>query len=365
MNSGAKRIMNSQKIISIFIALALLANQLYAHGVTDAEKQMIAEGGNLRFMWIGLTHMLSGYDHLAFIFGVIFVLDRFKDVVKFMTVFTLGHSITLILATYTSFSVNYYLIDAVIALSVSYKALHNLDGFKKYLGFNPPSMLKMVFAFGLIHGLGLSTRLQELPLDRGSLLENIVSFNIGVEVGQVSALALMIILMSLVRKSHHFNSFSKTSNVLLFAFGGLLFLFQLHGYQHQPEVTTKTELSVPLDSAGYILEYKEISDWKDTIIIKIPAEGEVEYKVLGVKEKSISYLWTSESNEVYFDFHGEPANDTTISFISYLKDTDVKQIGTLLPPFTGNHGWYWHNENEEEVIIQLYLSGHYERMDLK
>ena len=160
----------------LLVLLAFFASQTFGHGMSEAEKQSIIEGGNLRYIWIGATHMLSGYDHLAFVFGIIFFLTRFKEIVKYITAFTVGHSITLIIATFNAIQVNYFLVDAVIALSVCYIAFHNLDGFKKWLNVKPPNMLVMIFSLGLIHGLGLSTRLQQLPLSENSLLMNIISF---------------------------------------------------------------------------------------------------------------------------------------------------------------------------------------------
>ena len=158
----------------------LLVTQAFGHGMSEAEKQSIVDGGNLRFMWIGATHMLSGYDHLAFVFGIVFFLTKFKDIVKYITVFTLGHSVTLIWATFNAVQVNYYLIDAVIALSVCYIAFANVDGFKKVLHVKAPNLLIMIGGLGLIHGLGLSTRLQQLPLNDEQLLLNIISFNVGI-----------------------------------------------------------------------------------------------------------------------------------------------------------------------------------------
>lgn len=231
----------------LFTVLILLtASQVFGHGMSEAEKQIIIEGGNLRYIWIGMTHMLSGYDHLAFVFGIIFFLTKFKDIVKYITAFTVGHSITLIFATFLAVQVNYYLVDAVIALSVIYIAFHNLDGFKKYLNIKAPNMLAMIFGLGLIHGLGLSTRLQQLPLseDNVSLLMNIISFNVGIEVGQITALAVMLVLIAAFRKSHAFKSFSKAANTLLIIAGALLFLMQMHGYEHSAnpeEFTANTE----------------------------------------------------------------------------------------------------------------------------
>jgi len=210
----------------------LLVTQAFGHGMSEAEKQSIVDGGNLRFMWIGSTHMLSGYDHLAFVFGIVFFLTKFKDIVKYITVFTLGHSVTLIWATFNAVQVNYYLIDAVIALSVCYIAFANVDGFKKVLHVKAPNLLIMIGGLGLIHGLGLSTRLQQLPLNDEQLLLNIISFNVGIEVGQILALTVMLYALSGLRRTKSFESISLISNYGLVFAGLLLFLSQMHGFQH-------------------------------------------------------------------------------------------------------------------------------------
>lgn len=212
----------------------LTSSTSWAHGISEADKQAMLSGGYLKYVWLGATHMLTGYDHLLFIFGVIFFLTTFKDIVRFISVFTLGHCITLIFATFFKITANYFLIDAVIALSVMYKGFENIDGFKKYFSWQPPSLLKMVFAFGLIHGFGLSTRLQQLPLgdDAQSMLIRILSFNVGVEVGQIIALTIMLILLKGWRKTSSFEKFAKAANVALIAGGIFLFNMQFHGYWH-------------------------------------------------------------------------------------------------------------------------------------
>ncbi|MCK4587973.1 MAG: HupE/UreJ family protein [Gammaproteobacteria bacterium] len=210
----------------------LLANQAFGHGMSEAEKLSIMEGGNLRYMWIGATHMLSGYDHLLFVLGIVFFLTRFRDIVKYITAFTLGHSATLIFATLNGIQVNYFLIDAVIAISVCYIAFANLDGFRKYLDVKPPNLLAMIAGLGLIHGLGLSTRLQQLPLNEDELLLNIISFNVGIEVGQIMALTAMLVLLAGWRKSASFKPFSVISNYGLIFAGLVLFMMQMHGYSH-------------------------------------------------------------------------------------------------------------------------------------
>ena len=214
------------------LASCLLAGEALGHGMSAAEQTSIMEGGNLKYLSIGASHMLSGYDHLLFVFGIIFFLTRFKDIVKYITAFTLGHSFTLILATFNGIQVNYFLIDAIIALSLCYIAFTNLDGFKKHLGVKAPNLLVMIVALGLIHGLGLSTRLQELPLSDDDLLMNIISFNLGIELGQILALSVMLVLLTLLRKRNSFPVFSKISNYGLIFAGLVLFMMQMHGYSH-------------------------------------------------------------------------------------------------------------------------------------
>jgi hypothetical protein len=230
------------------LAAVFMAGQVFAHGMSEAEKQSILDGGNWSYLRLGATHMLSGYDHLLFVFGIVFFLTNFKDIVKYITAFTIGHSVTLIWATFNGIQVNYFLIDAVIGLSVCYIAFANLDGFKRYLHMKPPNLLAMIAGLGLIHGLGLSTRLQQLPLKKDELLLNIISFNVGVELGQVLALAVMLLLLSSWRKLPSFKSFSVLSNYALIFGGALLFLMQMHGYSH---VSTPDEFGFSSDSHAH------------------------------------------------------------------------------------------------------------------
>jgi hypothetical protein len=213
----------------------MLSLNSFAHGISADTKRSMIEGGYLKYVLLGAEHMITGHDHLLFLFGVIFFLTTFKDVVKFISVFTLGHCITLIFATFMGISANYWLVDAIIAVSVCYKGFDNNKGFENYFGMKKsPNLLVMVFIFGLIHGFGLSTRLQQLPLgEKGSsMLIRILSFNVGVEVGQVAALAIMLVVLKSFRSSQLFNRFSKISNDFLIFAGFMLLLMQLHGYQH-------------------------------------------------------------------------------------------------------------------------------------
>jgi len=220
------------KRVLILCGVLLISNQLFAHGMSEEEKSAILDGGNLSYIWTGATHMLSGYDHLLFVFGIVFYLSTFKDIVKYVSAFTVGHSVTLIFATFNQIQLNYYLIDAVIALSVCYIAFANLDGFKKYWNVQAPNMLLMILGLGLIHGFGLSTRLQELPLNPDELLLNIISFNVGIELGQIAALTAMLAVLSVWRHRATFVTFSTITNQLIMVLGILLFLMQMHGYSH-------------------------------------------------------------------------------------------------------------------------------------
>lgn len=221
----------------VITALAIVPLLAPAHGISDSDKQRMLEGGYLQYVGLGATHMLSGYDHLLFLFGVVFFLTTFKDIAKFVTVFTLGHCITLIFGTFLQITWNYYLVDALIAISVIYKGFDNNGGFQKHFGIASPNLLVMVFGFGLLHGFGLSTRLQQLPLgdDKTSILLRILSFNVGVEIGQIAALTVMLALLAIWRKRASFARFSVLANTGLIYAGVLLLLMQLHGYQHDTD----------------------------------------------------------------------------------------------------------------------------------
>jgi len=207
-----------------------LPNVLAAHGVSESDQEILRNGNLLSYIFVGAKHMITGYDHLLFLTGVIFYLNNFKDIVKFITVFTIGHSITLISATYLGIRADEHLIDAVIALSVLYKGFENLGGFKAWFNTKSPNLLFMVFVFGLIHGFGLSTRLQSFDLGAGQFLAKIVSFNIGVELGQVLALIPIVFIITRWKKHLSYNSFHKLVNSFLIIAGIALFVFQIYGY---------------------------------------------------------------------------------------------------------------------------------------
>ncbi|WP_435623590.1 HupE/UreJ family protein [Flagellimonas sp.] len=214
---------------SLLLLLLFVPLLAFAHDVTSADQELLRTGGLWAYIRVGATHMLTGYDHLLFLTGVIFFLKGFKDILMFITVFTIGHCITLIGATYSGITANEHLVDAVIALSVLYKGFENLGGFEK-LKVKSPNLLFMVGLFGLIHGFGLSTRLQSFEMGEGQFLAKILCFNLGVEVGQVLALIPIVFVITMARKHSQFPAFYKAVNWYLVLAGIVLFVYQMYGY---------------------------------------------------------------------------------------------------------------------------------------
>lgn len=223
--------MRSRHVLLALFALSLIAPPVFAHAIggKDAEFVRNAIGADpFPFLYLGAKHMVTGYDHLLFLTGVIFFLYRLKDVLLYVTLFSLGHSTTLILGVLFDLSVSAHLVDMVIGLSVSYKAFENLGGFRR-LGLEPDNRIA-VGAFGLVHGLGLATKLQELGLNAEGLLPNLIAFNVGVEIGQITALSVILLAMTFWRTTKSFGRLAITANALLFLAGVVLAGEQLAGY---------------------------------------------------------------------------------------------------------------------------------------
>ena len=235
-----------KKILLLLLCTPLIG---WAHGVSQSIIDAMADASLMDFIYFGAEHMVTGYDHILFLIGVVFFLSNYTDIFKFITAFTIAHCITLIFATFYGITANAYLIDAVIAFSVIYKGFENLDGFKKYFTVNAPNLILMVFIFGLIHGFGLSTKLQEVAIASGINLSlaQILCFNVGVEFGQIAVLIILFPLLSLLR-GKSFDRISKISNRLLVIAGILLLGYQLNGYftddshhhQHQQQIEVET-----------------------------------------------------------------------------------------------------------------------------
>lgn len=227
----------SASVGAALAALALLASPLaHAHGVADGDAVFIesVSGAHLLpFLYLGAKHMVTGYDHLLFLFGVIFFLYRLKEVGLYVTLFAIGHSSTLLFGVLSGTHVNPYLVDAVIGLSVVYKALDNLGAFKTWFGVQPDTRAA-VFIFGLFHGLGLATKLQDFTLSADGLVPNMLAFNVGVEIGQLLALTAILIAMAFWRRTAAFPRQAFAANTVLMSAGFILTGYQLAGYLSTP-----------------------------------------------------------------------------------------------------------------------------------
>lgn len=223
------------KKIYAFVILFLcgaLGSMAYAHGVDEDTQTFLLGNSGVAFgpfLYIGAKHMITGYDHLLFLVGVIFFLYKPKEVLLYVSFFTIGHSTTLLLGVLADININAFLIDAIIALSIVYKGFDNLGGFKRFFG-KQPNTKAAVLIFGLFHGFGLASKLQEFKFDQEGLFTNLIGFNIGVEIGQFIALAVVLILITIWRRQPSFMKFSTITNTALMAAGFLLLGFQLTGY---------------------------------------------------------------------------------------------------------------------------------------
>lgn len=215
-----------------FPLLLLATGVAFAHGVQGDDKAFLEQssGRNLIvFMYLGAKHMVTGYDHLLFLFGVVFFLYRMRDVAAYVTLFALGHSATLLFGVLGGVHVNAYLVDAIIGLSVVYKGLDNLGAFQRWFGFQPNTKVA-VLVFGFFHGFGLATKLQEFQLSPNGLVPNILAFNAGVELGQLLALSGILVVMGFWRRSAAFTRHAFAANTLLMTAGFVLIGYQVTAY---------------------------------------------------------------------------------------------------------------------------------------
>ena len=229
MSSQCKPLLRIAALISLTLLLPAVAS---AHNVSARDATFVESNKGAAiapFLYLGAKHMVTGYDHLLFLVGVIFFLYRLKDVVQYVSLFTIGHSATLLAGVLGHVHANSYIVDAIIGFSVVYKAFDNMDGFKRFLGFQPNTKIA-VLAFGLFHGFGLATKLQEFALSQDGLTANIVSFNVGVEIGQVLALTAVLIGLSVWRTRPGFLRHAFATNTLLMLGGFMLVGYQVTGY---------------------------------------------------------------------------------------------------------------------------------------
>jgi hypothetical protein len=200
--------------------------------VAEGDKGYIQEITGVHFipfMYLGAKHMVTGYDHLLFLAGVIFFLYRMKHIAIYVTLFAVGHSTTMIAGVYFNISMNSYLIDAIIGLSVVYKALDNMGAYQRWFGFQPNTKAATLI-FGLFHGFGLATKVQEYQIAPDGLLPNLIAFNLGVEVGQLLALAAILIAIGYWRRTDSFWRHAYSANVAIMTAGFVLVGMQLTGY---------------------------------------------------------------------------------------------------------------------------------------
>ncbi len=219
-------------VAALVVFTLLLPGGASAHNVSKRDATFVESNTGtavVPFLYLGAKHMVTGYDHLLFLVGVIFFLYRLKDVVQYVSLFTVGHSATLLLGVLGHVHANPYIVDAIIGFSVVYKAFDNMDGFKRMLGFEPNTKAA-VLVFGLFHWFGLATKLQEIALSQNGLVPNIVSFNVGVAIGQCLALTAVFIGLSYWRTRAGFLRHAFVTNTLLMAGGFLLVGYQITGY---------------------------------------------------------------------------------------------------------------------------------------
>ena len=228
-NTAVMRILALATVLLIFLASGAEA---WAHNVAEGDKGYIQESSGtliLPFIYLGAKHMVTGYDHLLFLFGVILFLYRLKDVGIYVTLFAIGHSTTLLFGVLTGITANAYLIDAIIGLSVVYKALDNLGAFQRWFGFQP-STKAATLIFGFFHGFGLATKIIEFEIAEDGLIPNLLAFNVGVEIGQLLALGAILIVMGFWRRTESFMRHAFAANTLLMTAGFMLVGYQLVGF---------------------------------------------------------------------------------------------------------------------------------------
>lgn len=210
----------------------LLSATSYAHGVAEGDKGYLQEvsGVNiLPFVYLGAKHMFTGYDHILFLLGVIFFLYKLKHIGAYVSLFAVGHSTTMLLGVYFGTNISGYLIDAIIGLSVVYKALDNMGAYQRWFGVQPNTKVATL-VFGLFHGLGLATKIQDYELSPDGLIANMFAFNVGVEIGQLMALATILIVMGYWRRTNSFLRHAYSVNVIMMAAGFMLIGYQLTGH---------------------------------------------------------------------------------------------------------------------------------------
>ncbi|MFT5548822.1 MAG: hypothetical protein ACI9CO_000739 [Candidatus Azotimanducaceae bacterium] len=219
-------------LLMLAFTMLVWTDSVLAHAVTQGDKGYIQEitGVNIiPFIYLGAKHMVTGYDHILFLFGVIFFLYGMRQIAIYVSLFAIGHSITMLAGVYFDFGINSYIIDAIIGFSVVYKALDNLGAFKRWFGYQPDTRLATM-VFGLLHGFGLASKIIEYDISADGLVPNLLAFNVGVEIGQLLALAGILLVMRYWRASASFVRQAYAANVVMMTAGFTLMGFQIAGF---------------------------------------------------------------------------------------------------------------------------------------
>lgn len=225
-------LMPALRIALLLLAASGVAAEAFAHGVAEGDKGYIQEISGVHlmsFLYLGAKHMVTGYDHILFLLGVIFFLYRMKDIGIYVSLFAIGHSTTMLAGVFFNFGINSYIIDAIIGLSIVYKALDNMGAYQRWFGFQPDTKAATLI-FGFCHGFGLSSKILDYEISPDGLLPNLLAFNVGVEIGQLLALGAILIVMGFWRRTPSFLKHAYTANVVMMAAGFLLIGYQLTGY---------------------------------------------------------------------------------------------------------------------------------------
>lgn len=219
-------------VLACLALQGILSDPAFAHAVEEGDKGYIMEISGIHifpFIYLGAKHMVTGYDHLLFLLGVVFFLYRLKEVTIYVSLFAVGHSVTMLAGVYFDWNVSSYIVDAIIGLSVVYKALDNLGAYQRWFGFQPNTKAATLI-FGLFHGLGLATKILDYDVASDGLLANLIAFNVGVEIGQILALTAILIAMGFWRRTASFWRHAYTANVLMMTAGFILIGYQIVGY---------------------------------------------------------------------------------------------------------------------------------------
>ena len=228
--SGARR--SAPLALLLLTAFLLPWDAAFAHAVAEGDKGYIQEVSGVKlipFAYLGAKHMVTGYDHILFLLGVVFFLYRMKEIAIYVSLFAVGHSLTMLGGVLFDFGINSHIIDAIIGLSIVYKAYHNLGAYQRWFGVQPDTKVATLI-FGLFHGFGLASKILDYEIAPDGLVPNLLAFNVGVEIGQLLALGGVLVAMGYWRRTKSFLQHAYTVNVAMLAAGFVLIGYQLTGY---------------------------------------------------------------------------------------------------------------------------------------